>query len=743
MLGSINLFVRGGRHWRSIIVALAVLAGLIVLSWCAEGISWADESADLANQVRQLVEIGEFEQALEIVEGLAQEYSTRPLAGRLLVWIRDKQGQGQRAEEDLKRWQQAYPNDNGMAILLAWYYRKSGQPTKAREMLIEAVQKNRRLLVAYRSLASLEAEEGRRAQAVKWLAKMVQAKKSAIGDARWRVIDIAGSKAEAAKLLNELRREKGLAREFSLAWAVATVAETAQMTDEAALYYRGAINLQPRFGQLYVYLIKLQLRQGRADEAMEVIGEAEKAKAEGVSFYQLEGLAYLLKDDLESAIVSLEAAVGVEPSDAASREVLASVLLAVGRPDEAAKHLARLVGEDSAEQSVYRQLMEAYLADGRAQRAAEVAAKVMADHRLGPTTALTAAQAFLEAKKAEQAIKILESVSVQPEHKGLWQVLWIEALLGGAKQAQARQELAGWLEEMPTVDKRAELAARMAAVLAQTGEKAMAIELASRELTRNPDHRLLRETLIQVLLEREDYEQAEKFIADWSAEEGKGQVRRLRAMVLLAEKNYAEAGQELQALIKENPEDVESLHLLGAVYDLTGQRERANEQYETILKIEPNDVWANNNLGYSLAAANERLDEAQEMICLALRGGPTEAAIVDSMGWVLYKRGRFGQAAVYLSRAARLADEPQGELLEHLGDAYYRLKEKSRAVEAWKAGLQAELSDKHGDAKMVKRLQKKLELLESKQRAPVAWSVVDQAQQKKPVSSSAAGQDGK
>ncbi len=739
MLGSTNLFVRGG----SIIVALAVLAGPIVLNACAEGISSPNESADLANQVRQLVEIGEFEQALEIVEDLAQKYSTRPLAGRLLVWIRDKQGQGKRAEEDLKRWRQAYPNDNGMAILLAWYYRKSGQPRRAREMLIEAVQKNRRLLVAYRSLASLEAEEGRRAEAVKWLAKMVQARKSAISDARWRVIDIAGSKTEAAKLLKELRREKGLAREFSLAWAVATVAETAQMTDEAVLYYRGAINLQPRFGQLYVYLIKLQLRQGRADEAMELIGEAEKTKAEGVNFYQLEGFAYLLKDDLESAIVSLEAAVGLEPSDAASREVLANVLLAVGRPDEAAKHLATVVGEDSAEQSVYRQLMEAYLADGRAQRAAEVAAKVMAKHRVGPTTALTAAQVFLEAEKAEQAIKILESVSVQPKHKGLWQVLRIEALLGGAKQTQARQELAGWLEEMPTVDKRAELAARMATVLAQTGEKAMAIELASRELTRNPDHRLLRETLIQVLLEREDYEQAEKLIADWLAEKGNGELRRLRAMVLLAEKNYAEAEQELQALIKENPEDVQSLHLLGAVYDSTGQRERANEQYETILKIEPNDVWANNNLGYSLAAANERLDDAEEMICLALRGAPAEAAIVDSMGWVLYKWGRFGQAAVYLSRAVRLTDEPEGELLEHLGDGYYRLKEKSRAVEAWKAGLQAELSDKHGDAKMVKRLQKKLKMLESKQRAPVAWSVVDQAEQKKPVSSSATGQDGK
>ena len=199
-------------------------------------------------------------------------------------------------------------------------------------------------------------------------------------------------------------------------------------------------------------------------------------------------------------------------------------------------------------------------------------------------------------------------------------------------------------------------------------------------------------------------------------------------MVLLAEKNYAEAEQELGTLIRENPKDVQSQYQLGVLYESMGQPDRANRQYETVLKIAPTDIWANNNLGYSLAVANERLDDAEAMISLALRGGPAEATIVDSMGWVLYKRGRFAQAEVYLSRAVRLADEPKGELQDHLGDTFYRLKENSKAVEAWQVGLRAELSAKGGDAKMVKSLQNKLQMVESKQRAAVAWSVVDQEQ---------------
>ena len=78
-----------------------------------------------------------------------------------------------------------------------------------------------------------------------------------------------------------------------------------------------------------------------------------------------------------------------------------------------------------------------------------------------------------------------------------------------------------------------------------------------------------------------------------------------------------------------------------------------------------------------------------------------------------------------------------------MGDAYYRLYEKKRAVEAWKAGLQAELSKKQADTEMVKRLQKKLQMVESKQRPPVAWSIVDRLEQTKPAATQAAGQSSK
>jgi Tfp pilus assembly protein PilF len=95
------------------------------------------------------------------------------------------------------------------------------------------------------------------------------------------------------------------------------------------------------------------------------------------------------------------------------------------------------------------------------------------------------------------------------------------------------------------------------------------------------------------------------------------------------------------------------------------------------------------------------------------------------MGWVCYKKGRFGQALEYIERAQRLSEAPSGEGLEHLGDVHYRLGQTERATQAWQKGLEAERAGDQPSAGRLKRLQKKLEMIKSGESVPVAWSIVD------------------
>src|SRR5499427_4325132 len=100
-----------------------------------------------------------------------------------------------------------------------------------------------------------------------------------------------------------------------------------------------------------------------------------------------------------------------------------------------------------------------------------------------------------------------------------------------------------------------------------------------------------------------------------------------------------------------------------------------------LIEIRPEHAHAYNALGYSLAERNERLPEAQELIEKALKLAPDDSFIIDSMGWVLYRRGRLKDSLAYLRRA--YAGRPDPEIAAHLGEVLWALGERSEAERVW------------------------------------------------------------
>jgi len=100
-----------------------------------------------------------------------------------------------------------------------------------------------------------------------------------------------------------------------------------------------------------------------------------------------------------------------------------------------------------------------------------------------------------------------------------------------------------------------------------------------------------------------------------------------------------------------------------------------------LIEIRPEHAHAYNALGYSLADRNERLPEAQELIEKALKLAPDDSFIIDSMGWVLYRRGQLKDSLNYLRRA--YAGRPDPEIAAHLGEVLWALGERSEAERVW------------------------------------------------------------
>ena len=115
---------------------------------------------------------------------------------------------------------------------------------------------------------------------------------------------------------------------------------------------------------------------------------------------------------------------------------------------------------------------------------------------------------------------------------------------------------------------------------------------------------------------------------------------------------------------------------------------QAVEWLEQILDERPDDVGANNDLGFLWADENQHLRRAYRMIQLAVADSPDNAAYRDSLGWVLYRLNRYSEALAELQKAAA-GDNPDGEILNHLGDTYEKLGQAAEAKAAWTRALEA------------------------------------------------------
>ncbi len=105
---------------------------------------------------------------------------------------------------------------------------------------------------------------------------------------------------------------------------------------------------------------------------------------------------------------------------------------------------------------------------------------------------------------------------------------------------------------------------------------------------------------------------------------------------------------------------------------------------------QPDSVLRLNALGYALIQHEEGLEEGYRLLWRGFNYGQTEYSVIDSLGWAYYLYGHFEQAKALIERANDLAaSDPNFEVLDHLGDVYWRLGRRDDARGAWRQALEA------------------------------------------------------
>lgn len=126
---------------------------------------------------------------------------------------------------------------------------------------------------------------------------------------------------------------------------------------------------------------------------------------------------------------------------------------------------------------------------------------------------------------------------------------------------------------------------------------------------------------------------------------------------------------------------------LGDTYNRLKNYRLSDDNYENALKLQPENSYVLNNYAYYLSLRNENLDKAEAMSSKSVKLDPANAANMDTYGWVLYKLGRYTEAVEWVEKAVSATPSPDTDLLEHLGDIYFKLGNTDKAMIQWQNAL--------------------------------------------------------
>lgn len=153
------------------------------------------------------------------------------------------------------------------------------------------------------------------------------------------------------------------------------------------------------------------------------------------------------------------------------------------------------------------------------------------------------------------------------------------------------------------------------------------------------------------------------------------------AQLLRQANQLTEAFQFLGKALEARPDNPDLLYDYGMLAERVDRLDLLESSMRKVIAARPDYAHAYNALGYSLADRNVRLPEARELIERALKLAPRDFAIIDSMGWVLYRLGEHAQAVKYLREA--FAGQPDAEVAAHLGEALWASGERVEAEKIW------------------------------------------------------------
>ena len=141
---------------------------------------------------------------------------------------------------------------------------------------------------------------------------------------------------------------------------------------------------------------------------------------------------------------------------------------------------------------------------------------------------------------------------------------------------------------------------------------------------------------------------------------------------------------EIASTVKIPANDVTLLYTYAMSAEKVGRLDVMEKTLREVLRKNPNDVNALNDLGYSLADRNLKLAEAFSLISKAYQLSPKDSFILDSLGWVNFRLGKNALALEQLQQAFNT--KPEADIAAHVGEVLWVMNQPAQAEDMWRQG---------------------------------------------------------
>jgi Tfp pilus assembly protein PilF len=407
---------------------------------------------------------------------------------------------------------------------------------------------------------------------------------------------------------------------------------------------------------------------GRVAEAEAILNQALEANPKDLQALLQRSQIHLRKRDYDAAEDDLQRAAAVDPASAQAHYLKAKVFRHRGDAYRQKQELFETLRLAPGSLATRFDLAHALLASKNAQAAFQTLDEAPEAQKRTLPYIVFRNWAVIVAGDNNTARKVLDSA--------LPRIRTAELLLQDAFLKLASKDLAGARASLDQVVQADPENLRALSLLTQISiaqnQPSLADGVIGRLAAERPQSAPLQLFRAKWLLDNRRTAEARQALAAAIAADPKtSEPRLILANLDLEEHNLAKARESLHAALALNQRNADTFMLLARLEEAEANHEKASEHYRSVLNIDGRHAGALNNLAYLLARHTPRLDEAMSLAQKAKEAAPESSQILDTLGWIYYRKGMYPLAARELETALAKGARPVIQL--HLGLVYNKM----------------------------------------------------------------------